>query len=364
MICITCSIITKNDTFAGMSNTGPFTSGLNPALSTRRPGEPLSTSVLAAQLTSGSPAALSKAITLMESSRPQDLPLKIELFKTLDKYNQQVKLRLAISGAPGSGKSTLINALTRNWAEQGKRLAVLAVDPTSVTTGGSLLGDKTRMEDVQSLDQVFIRPSPSRGHLGGVTTHTLENIRLCEAAGYDMTIVETVGVGQSEVEVRQMVDVVVLVLTPFSGDTLQGLKRGIVEIADLVVVNKSDGTQRAHAAETASAYRQALQSLHREVSVLEVSSIEGHGIAELAKSIETIFTNGLQDSRWLHHRLEQSPQRFLSLLQHHLMTGIQHHTDIQNLINSYHRAITAGTQSAELAALQCWHEIQALWLRE
>lgn len=332
---------------------------LNPALILRMPSGPGDLPDLVSRLTAGDTGALSKAITLMESSRAEDLSLKVDLFKALEEIPKPLKLRLAISGAPGTGKSTLINAMALHWIEQGKRLAILAVDPSSMTTGGSLLGDKTRMEDLQAKEQVFIRPSPARGHLGGVTSHTLENIRLCEAAGYDLTIVETVGVGQNEVEVRQMVDIVLLVLAPYSGDALQGLKRGIVEIADMVVVNKCDGPHQAQAGETASAYRQALQYLHRSVPVHQVSALEGHGIADLTEGIQLLFTQG--ESRWPFLRHQQTTDRFHTLLKQHMLTSVYSESSAKNMVNKYEEFIEKESITAELAALQCWQEIRHSW---
>src|SRR5687768_7745830 len=163
-------------------------------------------------------------------------------------------IRLGISGAPGSGKSTLIEALGLHLVEEGRSVAVLAVDPSSTRTGGSILGDKTRMGELTRLPNAFVRPSPTSGTLGGVARRTREALLLCEAAGFDVVMIETVGVGQSEVAVEGMVDCFVLLIAPGGGDELQGIKRGIMELADLVVVNKADGELAATASVTASEY--------------------------------------------------------------------------------------------------------------
>jgi LAO/AO transport system kinase len=184
-------------------------------------------------------ATLAKAITLIESDLDDDRKLAKEVLKHF--YSQSGKsLRLGISGTPGVGKSTFINSFGMKLIEEGHRVAVLAIDPTSVMTGGSILGDKTRMSELSSSDQAFIRPSPSKGQLGGVARKTKESLLLCEAFGFDTILVETVGVGQSEVQVTEMVDALVMLLQPGAGDELQGIKRGILELVDFVLVTKSD----------------------------------------------------------------------------------------------------------------------------
>lgn len=344
-----------------MSRPDNSSTGLNPALKQWPLYQPVELEDLVYRLTSGDISALSKAITLMESTRRQDFEQKINLFAALESQETAGKLRLAVSGAPGTGKSTLINALANHWALQGKRLAILAVDPSSITSGGSLLGDKTRMENLHSHERVFVRPSPSRGHLGGVTPHTMENLRLCEAAGYDLTIIETVGVGQSEVEVRDMVDLVVLVLAPFSGDELQGIKRGIVEIADFIVVNKSDGLQQAQAKNTTDAYRQALQYLHRNILVCETSALEGHGIDYLAAEITSRFEDGWRRGEIPAQRQQQIARRFNALFNQHAVTAVRNHPAAENIIQRYIQDIDHQTISPELAALRCWQEIISVW---
>ena len=344
-----------------MSRPANYLPGINPALAQWPLLPPVEVDDLVGGLTAGDPGALSRAITLMESTRGQDYDQKKEFFAAVEDQKTSGKLRLAISGAPGTGKSTLINALADHWARQGKRLAILAVDPSSITSGGSLLGDKTRMENLHVYDQVFVRPSPSRGHLGGVTPHTMENLRLCEAAGYDLTIIETVGVGQSEVEVRDMVDLVALVLAPFTGDELQGIKRGIVEIADVIVVNKSDGLQLSQARDTASAYRQALLYLHRDIQVYETSALEGRGIEQLAAEIIGRFERGWQSGELPAQRQQQTGRRFNALVNQHAVTAVRNHPAAERILQGYIQAIDHKTMTPELAALRCWQEIISVW---
>jgi LAO/AO transport system kinase len=197
-------------------------------------------SQLATQLGQGSRIALSRSITLLESTRADHREMAEELLvKLLPKSGGAI--RIAISGPPGVGKSSFIESFGLYVLHQGKKLAVLAIDPSSPITGGSILGDKARMEELSKSERCFIRPSPSSGVLGGVARHTRETLLLCEAAGYDVVLIETVGIGQSEIMAASMTDLFVQLHQPFSGDELQGIKKGVMELADLVIVTKADG---------------------------------------------------------------------------------------------------------------------------
>ena len=198
--------------------------------------------MLAQQILAGDRRALAKAITLVESTRADHGEQAVQLLAELMPHAGK-SIRIGVSGAPGVGKSTFIESLGNYLTEQGHQVAVLAVDPTSAVSGGSILGDKTRMEALSVNPKAFVRPSPAGTTLGGVTRRTRESLLLCEAAGYDVIIVETVGVGQSETAVSDMTDMFLLLLSPGGGDDLQGIKRGIMELADLVLVNKADGDQ-------------------------------------------------------------------------------------------------------------------------
>ena len=204
---------------------------------------------LAEQVRAGDRRALAKAITLVESTRKDHREQASSLLEALMPYSGD-SIRVGISGAPGTGKSTFIEVFGNHIIEQGHSVAVLAVDPSSAVTGGSILGDKTRMETLAFAEQAFVRPSPAGKTLGGVTRRTRESMLICEAAGFDVVLVETVGVGQSETAVADMTDMFLLLLSPSGGDELQGIKRGIMELADLVLVNKADGHQTAAAAQT------------------------------------------------------------------------------------------------------------------
>ena len=237
----------------------------------------------------GDRALLAQAITRVESTRPQHRADARALLTALLPHAGEAQ-RVGISGVPGVGKSTFIEAFGLQRLADGHRVAVLAVDPTSERTGGSILGDKTRMAQLAADPRAFIRPSPSSGSLGGVGRRTREAILLCEAAGFDLVIVETVGVGQSETLVAQMVDVFVVLMLPGAGDELQGIKRGIMEVADLIAVNKADG-DRVHAA--ALARRQIQSALHTlspasphwSPQALTCSAVEGTGLDEVWRAI-------------------------------------------------------------------------------
>lgn len=215
---------------------------------------------LAARIVAGERRALAKAITLVESSRHDHRLASAALFGELDSPAKPT-IRLGISGPPGVGKSTFIEALGLRSIEEGHRVAVLTIDPSSSIGGGSILGDKTRMMDLARHPNAFIRPSPAGTTLGGVARRTRETMLLCEAAGFDVIIVETVGVGQSEVAAAGMTDAFLVLLLPSGGDELQGIKRGIMELADIVLVNKADGEQLAVAQRTVADYRNALRLL-------------------------------------------------------------------------------------------------------
>ena len=275
----------------------------------------------AAKVMAGDRRALARAITLIESTRPDHRRQAEALLERLLPKSGK-SLRIGISGPPGVGKSTFIEAFGQYAIEQGKRLAVLAVDPSSRLSGGSILGDKTRMEELSRAPEAFIRPSPAGLTLGGVARRTREALLVCEAAGFDLIIVETVGVGQSETAVADMVDLFLLLLLPGGGDDLQGIKRGIRELADLIVVNKADGDMAAAAERSAADVANAMglmQPRHKgwRPEVLRCSALKRTGIAEiwaraqafaaaLAKSGELKSRRRDQARAWLWHELSDS----------------------------------------------------------
>jgi LAO/AO transport system kinase len=241
-----------------------------------------STAELARALCDGDRRALSKAITLVESTRPDDREAARELLGLLGPASATT-LRIGVTGVPGAGKSTLIDALGERAIRAGRRVAVLAVDPSSRQTGGSVLGDKTRMSRLAAEASAYVRPSPTLGVLGGIAARTRESITLCEAAGYDLVLVETVGVGQSEEQVASLVDCVLLLLLAGAGDEISSMKRGILEAADVIAFNKADGERAANAAHDAAALRSSLAVSRgaRTPPVLVVSALQGSGMTEL-----------------------------------------------------------------------------------
>ncbi len=240
---------------------------------------------LAGEVISGDRRALARAITLVESTRADHRDEAAALLDELLPHTGD-SIRVGISGAPGVGKSTFIERLGVHVADEGHQVAVLAVDPSSARSGGSILGDKTRMDELARRPEAFIRPSPSGGALGGVARRTHEAMLVCEAAGFDVVMIETVGVGQSETEVDDMVDVFMLLIAPGGGDEMQGIKRGVTELADLLVVTKADGDLLTAAQQAAGEYAHALHLLRpkspsSEPKVLLCSAVNGTGIAEV-----------------------------------------------------------------------------------
>jgi LAO/AO transport system kinase len=273
-------------------------------------------SALAEGVLRGERRALARAITLAESGRADHRAQATELLEHLNKSGRQA-IRIGLSGTPGVGKSTFIESFGLMLIEQGLRVAVLAVDPSSKRTGGSILGDKTRMDHLSRAPQAFIRPSPSQSHLGGVARRTREAVALCEAAGFDVVLVETVGVGQSETVVTELSDVFLLLLAPAGGDELQGVKRGIMEAADMIVVNKADGDLKATASRTCADYAGALRLLRKRPAdpdgfpkAMTASALENDGLPNVWAEISALVAWRREYGHWAKHRAEQSRHWF------------------------------------------------------
>ncbi len=274
----------------------------------------------AEEIRTGDRVALARAITLIESAKPEDQTNAQALVEQLLPYTGK-SVRVGISGVPGAGKSTLIDQLGLNLVAQGRKVAVLAVDPTSSRSGGSILGDKTRMGRLATEPSAFIRPSPAGDSLGGVTKTMRETIALAEAADYEVVLVETVGVGQSEISVANMVDIFVVVAIPGAGDELQGIKRGLLELADIIAVNKADGDNIERANRAAMEYRTALHILaaghsNWEPQVLTLSARDNTGLDALWQKVKdrhaTLSSSGLlgrrrsdQAAAWMREIFEQ-----------------------------------------------------------
>ncbi|MBS1937173.1 MAG: methylmalonyl Co-A mutase-associated GTPase MeaB [Bacteroidetes bacterium] len=274
------------------------------------PHTPPRPAALLQALRQGDRTALARAITLVESTRADDRGAATELLR-MAMQHPVPSVRIGITGIPGVGKSTLIDALGMRLIANGHRVAVLAIDPSSVRSGGSILGDKTRMEQLAAHDHAFIRPSPSAGTLGGVARRTREAMVLCEAAGYDRILIETVGVGQSEAEVDRLTDLNLLLMIGGTGDSLQGIKRGIMEAADLIAINKTDGDNEQRNQRTSMDLRQAIALLpprgngHRP-PVLLCSATTGMGMDKLADTLEEIAARDLQSGYQAMRRQEQA----------------------------------------------------------
>jgi GTPase len=312
------------------------------------------TGKLADAVRAGDRRALARAITLVESTRGDHRADAIALLEALLPHTGGAT-RLGISGAPGAGKSTFIETFGVHLVDAAHRVAVLAVDPTSARTGGSILGDKTRMEQLSRRAEAFIRPSPSGGTLGGVARRTREALLVCEAAGFDVVIVETVGVGQSEVAVAGMVDLFCLLLAPGAGDELQGVKRGIVELADLLVVNKADGALEDLARHTAADYAHALHLVRPTTDegaprVLTSSALAGSGIDEVWKAVSDGVSAARASGALDRRRAEQAREWMWSEVTDTLLDDFRHDPAVLHEVAALERAVTAGEMSPAAAA--------------
>ena len=301
----------------------------------------------------GDRRAVARAITRLESTRTEQIAEGQGILEALLPDTGK-SLRLGITGSPGVGKSTFIEALGMDLIERGHRVAVLAVDPSSPVTGGSILGDKTRMERLALESAAYIRPSPSGGSLGGVAHRTREAMLVCEAAGYDVVIVETVGIGQSEVTVASMVDFFLVLLLPGGGDELQGIKRGVMELADLLVVNKADGDTRAVAERTVGDYSAALQLIRPhsdwQPRAMRASALEGDGMVEVRDAIfehrELLQASGGLESR----RREQARSWMWSLVEEQLHEKFRSHPEVAAAFPGLEAAVTALEKTPAVAA--------------
>ncbi len=272
--------------------------------------------------------ALARGITLVESARADHRSQASELLARLAGAGRQ-SLRIGLSGTPGVGKSTFIESFGMMLIGQGLKVAVLAVDPSSARSGGSILGDKTRMERLSREKNAFIRPSPSQSHLGGVARRTREAIALCEAAGYDVVLIETVGVGQSETVVSEMSDLFLLLLAPAGGDELQGVKRGIMEMADMILVNKADGDLKAAATRTCADYAGALRLLRKRPQdpedfpkAMTVSAVEQHGLDAAWKEMQSLVQWRRDNGHWQANRAAQAKYWFDQEVRHTLLARL------------------------------------------
>jgi LAO/AO transport system kinase len=317
-------------------------------------GKCLSAGDLSAGVQARDATLLARAITLVESTAAQHAADAAELMKTLLPHRDH-SVRVGITGVPGVGKSTFIEAFGLYLCEQGHRVAVLAVDPTSVVSGGSILGDKTRMEKLSRHPAAYIRPSPSGGALGGVTRKTRETITLCEAAGYDVILIETVGVGQSEIAVRSMTDFFLLLALTGAGDELQGIKKGIVEMADAIAVTKADGDNLVAAERLQLELSQVLHLLAPATvgwkpEVLTCSAVRGSGIPEVWAVVEKFRKEMTASGEWDARRLRQVQEGLVEFAREQVLAGMLESSVVQQDLNAFGGMVAEGKMTLREAA--------------
>ncbi len=309
---------------------------------------------LAKDVISGNMPSLGKAITLVESSKQAHLQEAQKIINLCMPHSGK-SVRIGFTGVPGVGKSTFIEAVGMRLIKEGRKVAVLAIDPSSKRSGGSILGDKTRMEQLSANANAFIRPSPSAGTLGGVARKTAESAILCEAAGFDVIFIETVGVGQSEIAVHSMVDFFLLLMLAGAGDELQGIKRGIMEMADMIVINKAEGDNIAKANRAKAEYQNALHLFPPSESgwtpkVLTASAIAGNGIPETWQTVEQYIQFTQENGYFYKKRNQQAKFRMYEMIEDSVKRRFYANQEIHNQLAELEQKVLEGTLSPYFAA--------------
>ena len=313
---------------------------------------------LADKILAGDRRSLARGITMVESARADHRAQATALLERLAGAGRQA-LRIGLSGTPGVGKSTFIESFGMMLTAQGLRVAVLAVDPSSARSGGSILGDKTRMERLSRDPNAFIRPSPSQAHLGGVARRTREAVALCEAAGFDVVLIETVGVGQSETLVAEMTDLFILLMAPAGGDELQGVKRGIMEMADMILVNKADGDLKPAAMRTVADYAGALRLLRKRPQdpegfpkALPVSALEEQGLIKAWDEMKTLADWRREHGHFISRRAAQARHWFETEVREGLLARLHNDPEIRARMGDLGAAVAAGEVAPAAAATE------------
>lgn len=305
-------------------------------------------------------AILSRAITLTESSLSSHRDIaQSALQRLLPRTGKAI--RVGISGVPGVGKSTFIENLGLRLIQQGHRVAVLAIDPSSQRSGGSILGDKTRMQNLSLNENAYIRPSPTSGHLGGVSRVTRESLLLCEAAGFDVILVETVGVGQSETVVSEMVDCYLVLMLPGAGDELQGIKKGVLELADIIAVNKADGNTTTDAQHAKAAYQRALSILQHRTSwkplALTCSAISGDGMDDLWQQVRNHRRQMIDTGELVERREQQRVTWMWSMVEQQILASVKNNPELEPLSTELELKV----RKQSLTAPQAANELLGAW---
>ncbi|MCV2880087.1 methylmalonyl Co-A mutase-associated GTPase MeaB [Sedimentimonas flavescens] len=313
---------------------------------------------LADKILAGDRRSLARGITMVESARADHRAQATALLDRLAGAGRQA-LRIGLSGTPGVGKSTFIESFGMMLTAQGLRVAVLAVDPSSARSGGSILGDKTRMERLSRDPNAFIRPSPSQAHLGGVARRTREAVALCEAAGFDVVLIETVGVGQSETLVAEMTDLFILLMAPAGGDELQGVKRGIMEMADMILVNKADGDLKPAAMRTVADYAGALRLLRKRAQdpegfpkALPVSALEEQGLIKAWDEMKMLADWRREHGHFTSRRAAQARHWFETEVREGLLARLHNDPAIRGRMGDLGAAVAAGEVAPAAAATE------------